>query len=192
MPNAVNRNVATCGGFMNWREPRGPDVWIELRQPERDEAWNRVDIEFGFAPSMQAGEWPGFAEPARSTTWSVAPLFTEDRIDSGLAAVGEGLREALDASRGDDDFVLVLDWQHPGYRFHPQLAAAPVDWESWLVPALPDGDYYLFLAIDFRFGWLTHPWEQTVCCFGDLLPRMRPVLDGLGLDVIREGDGEKL
>jgi len=180
-----DRSGGIYGGRMNWREARDPGAWVELDRTEGDGAWNRVYEDLEFVPSMQPDAWPGFAEPDQSSTWDIVPLFTEHRISSGLVTVAEGLRRALNESMGSDDFVLALDWQHPGYQFRPRLASAPTDWESWLVPALPDGDYYLFLATDFRFGWLSHPWEQTVCCFGDLLPRMQPVLDGLGLDVIR-------
>ena len=32
-----------------------------------------------------------------------------------------------------------------------------------------DGDYFIFLAEDFRFGVFGHPWEQTMCIFGQEL-----------------------
>ena len=41
--------------------------------------------------------------------------------------------------------------------------------ESWRIPVLPDGDYSIFLAADFRFGIFGHPWEGTWCVFGTKL-----------------------
>ncbi|MEU5934541.1 DUF2716 domain-containing protein [Micromonospora sp. NPDC047187] len=31
----------------------------------------------------------------------------------------------------------------------------------------PVGDYYIHLAEDFRFGTFGHPWELSLCVFGD-------------------------
>jgi len=33
----------------------------------------------------------------------------------------------------------------------------------------PDGDYHIHLTRDLRLGTFGHPWEETVCVFGDLL-----------------------
>ncbi|MCP5029835.1 MAG: DUF2716 domain-containing protein [Actinomycetia bacterium] len=76
----------------------------------------------------------------------------------------------------------------PSFRFYPQHATPPHAINDWLVPVLPDGDYYLYLARDLRFGWLTHPWEQSVCVYGPLLAEMQQTLDDLGLPVIRHCD----
>ncbi|MDQ0899197.1 DUF2716 domain-containing protein [Paenibacillus sp. V4I7] len=46
----------------------------------------------------------------------------------------------------------------------------------------PDGDYYLFINKDFLWGYLGHPWEQTISIFGgDLIHQFeinRPKLFG--------------
>jgi hypothetical protein len=31
---------------------------------------------------------------------------------------------------------------------------------------IPDGDYHIFLAPDFSWGFFGHPWEWTICVFG--------------------------
>jgi len=58
-----------------------------------------------------------------------------------------------------------------------------------MIPVLPDGDYHIFLADDFSFGTLGHPWEQTICVFGkpliDVVEREGPKL--LGRVVRRQG-----
>ena len=33
-------------------------------------------------------------------------------------------------------------------------------------PPIPDGEYYIFLSRDMRWGILTHPWEETICILG--------------------------
>lgn len=48
----------------------------------------------------------------------------------------------------------------------PVTILPPLHNGHWEVPPFPDGDYYIFLSEDFRDGWFGHPWEQTVCIFG--------------------------
>ncbi len=99
------------------------------------------------------------------------------------------LGDALGDLHGEDEYVIALDWQHFAYEFHPGSRAMPPG--PWRIPALPDGDYYLFLAQDFRFGWLGHPWERTVCCYGDLIPAMSSCMEELGLPVVRGGTDDR-
>jgi hypothetical protein len=77
------------------------------------------------------------------------------------------LLDALRAWVPPDEPVLALDWQHASYEFYPHRFAEPRDPTGWRVPALPAGDYYLFVTPDHRLGSLGHPWEQTLCVFGD-------------------------
>jgi hypothetical protein len=37
----------------------------------------------------------------------------------------------------------------------------------------PNGDYYFFVAIDFRWGYFTHPWKMKLWIFGDELRNRR-------------------
>lgn len=37
---------------------------------------------------------------------------------------------------------------------------------GWPGSVYPDGDYYLYLDPELRFGTLGHPWEHTLCMFG--------------------------
>ena len=37
-----------------------------------------------------------------------------------------------------------------------------VDNGDWIISVHPDGDYHGFVARDFSWGLLGHPWEETV------------------------------
>jgi hypothetical protein len=64
--------------------------------------------------------------------------------------------------------LVVLDWQHPAYRFRPANQA--LTWQAeWKVPVYPDGDYFAFLSEDFSEGTFGHPWEKTICVLGERL-----------------------
>jgi hypothetical protein len=159
--------------------------WVELARDENRAIWNGVYADLVVDPARP----PKFVEPRGSVTWELrdVPETPRHTIDQVEVIVGTQLRRALEALVGAEQWVYGLDWQHPGYRFFPAEAKNPVNSESWCIPTVPNGDYCLFLAHDLRFGWLGHPWEPTICVYGDLLALMGPVLDDMGWPVIRTG-----
>jgi hypothetical protein len=76
----------------------------------------------------------------------------------------------------DGEAIMVLDLQHPCYRFLPHALFAFETEDDWPIPALPNGDYYIFLGTDLSFGVFGHPWERSMCVFG------RPLLAAFGDD----------
>ncbi|MGA5542658.1 DUF2716 domain-containing protein [Mycobacterium sp. NPDC051198] len=37
------------------------------------------------------------------------------------------------------------------------------------IPVYPDGDYYVHMTSDLRWGTFGHPWQQTLTIWGDEL-----------------------
>jgi hypothetical protein len=175
---------------MPWRVPDDPMAWSDLSEIEYREIWDRVYASFDFNPTTDDAQWPSFREPAGSTTWDLSSAFanaaTEVEFLASERNVAACLLKALVAAKAADGDVYALDWHHPGYRFDPSLARPPERIDSWLVPVLPNGDYYLFLAHDLRFGWLSHPWECSVCVYGDLLPGIRVAAQQFDWRVLRQ------
>lgn len=136
-------------------------------EPEHDDIWKRFYEEFAFRPDMRA--FPGIAEPAGSATWRIGEL-DDAQLDALHDIVHKGLRESVEP--GEE--LYWLDWHHAGYRFDP----ARVDGAGppWPGAVFPDGDYYIYLTRDLRLGTFGHPWEETVCVFGELLTRVEPEL----------------
>jgi hypothetical protein len=163
-------------------------MWSSLGEPEREAVWERFRSRFRFRPHTL--EFPGFDEPAGSVTFSVAGMFgaaeRAQRIVSGCQAA---FLEACRALVPPDDCLLALDWQHPAYRFLPHAEVETDEFGDWLVPLLPDGDYVCFVAPDLSHGTLGHPWEQTLCVFGDrLIAAVETRFTGfLGLPIRRSG-----
>jgi hypothetical protein len=46
-----------------------------------------------------------------------------------------------------------------------------VDNGDWIISIYPDGDYHFFIAKDFSWGILGHPWESTITIYGEKLIR---------------------
>jgi Protein of unknown function (DUF2716) len=163
-------------------------AWFELDEAERDTIWDRFEHRFAFRPHIRL--FPGFDEPADSTTFSISGVFgDESRYEQTRRACESAFVEAVSGVVASGDFIYALDWQHPAYRFWPHRPIERDECGDWTVPFIPDGDYYCFVDRELRFGTLGHPWEQTLCVFGDqLLAGLEAVfIDLLGSPIRRGG-----
>lgn len=149
-------------------EPPVMGAWAELNEDECRRAWSQFNDRFKFRASTTAEGWPAIAEPAPSLTFDLSVI--PDGAERGAAydAVNaEALRAFLSAFP-DIEQWLALDWQHPAYWFRP--ASQALTWKAdWAVPVFPDGDYFSFLVPDMTSGTFGHPWENTLCVFGQSL-----------------------
>jgi len=146
------------------------DAWVEIAPRERYNAvWDRFDAAFEFRPSVSPVGWPSFKEPTPSVTFTVADLLREFNPwrDPRATPYNLGLLGALLTHVSPDEPVLALDWQHRAYEFYPHRFSGADAPSNWRVPALPSGEYHIFVTTDFRLGSLGHPWEGSVCVFGD-------------------------
>lgn len=145
-------------------------AWRQLDWGTRDaeywRVWDSFDGMFNFRPSTEPGLWPSIDEPTPSVTYDLSEAMTAKRLDGAEVAFGSALLRALQAVTQDEESVYALDWQHPAYAFTPSLESAPTGLWDWPVPAVPNGDYYIFVACDLSCGVFGHPWEQSWCVFG--------------------------
>ena len=142
-----------------------------------DTVWGRFDDVFGFDRDTSSV----IVEPAGSITYDLAPCVNGD-------GTGEWARHAINFTvvwalaeiTPPESPILALDWQHPAYEFWPRRSSTvhPGEMlsESHITP-FPNGDYFAFLSENFRTGTFGHPWESSLCVFGDrLLERVDPLL----------------
>ena len=143
------------------------DAWTELGRDEHDECWATFNSRYGFRAGVSPDGWPAISEPVPSVTFDMGVIVDGPRRGAAYDAINaEALRAFVWAL--PDTELLVLDWQHPAYRFRPANQA--LTWRAdWRVPVYPDGDYYAFLTQDFTEGTFGHPWEQTLCVIGKRL-----------------------
>ncbi|MEO0479358.1 MAG: DUF2716 domain-containing protein [Planctomycetota bacterium] len=143
-------------------------AWEEQGFDDYESVWTPFDRRFKFQPSTT--EWPGFREPLESITYDIGHVYGDPHRYARLTLdLCRKLVGALRRCTAAGDFVYVLDWQHPSYRFWPHEPFEFASEDDWPIPALPNGDYYIFLARDREFGVLGHPWEKTMCTFGSAL-----------------------
>jgi hypothetical protein len=142
-------------------------AWEELTKSEHDSIWSAFENRFQFRPSVEQSNWPGIHEPEDSITYSIGHVYNESRYERLTTDLCRKVVSAFRKTIVRPARVAVLDWQHTSYWFDPHEAFQFVSEDDWPVPPLPNGDYYIFLASDLNHGFFGHPWEQTLCVFGE-------------------------
>ncbi len=133
--------------------------------------WTRFTDLFGFDRSRGLAA-PVINDPTPSVTFDLNGLEAGSRWAASVDAIqAEALRCFVTDLPGSDS-MFVLDWQHPAYRFDAHAEAldtTPRDPVDDYPTVYPDGDYYAFVTADMTNGTFGHPWEPTLCVFGDQL-----------------------
>lgn len=150
-------------------------AWQDMPDEESDARWSQFAARFRFRTGVRPEDWPAMDEPVPSVTYDLTPLFeaAEPESSAVLGWLERQVLAALTEAFPPGERLAVLDWQHTGHWFRPQVA-----WEGpWPVSVFPNGDYHLFLTEDMAEGMLGHPWERTLCVFGSrlttaLVPRL--------------------
>lgn len=144
-------------------------AWEQIPPERYDDYWAPFDARFQFRAGVRPDQWPAIREPAPSVTFDLSPVFV-DSGRSGFAAGQDAVNAlgllAMTRVTAVTERLLVLDWQHPCHWFWPHRQAISED-IAWPVAVFPNGDYYAFLTEDMTAGTFGHPWEQTLCVFGD-------------------------
>lgn len=163
---------------------RSNPVWQVIEGSEYSELWDRFDATFSFNPTAWRDRRPVIEAPPGSVTFDLEHATGTWAVH----AINALVVWALERISADDPPLLVLDWQHPAYRFWPRRSVLyggerPFPFEVF---PFPDGDYYAFVTDDLREGTFGHPWEPSLCVFGErLVPILRPALAPLA-PVLRE------
>lgn len=146
-------------------------AWKELDELNYDRVWDRFYEKFRFDPSTDPVNWPGIVEPADSVTFDICHVYDHDEeayhrrtVDLGVKLIS-AFRKCL--ARGET--LYVLDWQHSCYVFDPHAEFSFESEDDWPIPPLPNGDYHIFLGSEMNLGVFGHPWEKTMCVFGQSL-----------------------
>lgn len=151
--------------------------WSEFTDDEYAENWDRVYSDLKFKPDYHERSKPAISEPRPSVTFDLSANLTVEKI----LEINDLLLDSFRAITEAGHLMYWLDWQHTCYSFDPQRTdgTGPISW-------YPDGDYYLFLASDFSFGTFGHPWQESLCVFGESLLKLAEQAFRETLTVLRE------
>jgi hypothetical protein len=144
------------------------EAWESL-EADYELLWSEFDRRFNFRASVRPEGWPAITEPPGSTTINLDAIFSAppSGFAAGASAVNALVLRALVATVPEEERLVVLDWQHASFGFWPHRHAR--NGGDWCVQPFPNGDYYAFLSEDMRSGTFGHPWERSLCVFGEEL-----------------------
>ena len=149
---------------MSVRKGDKMDGWILLKDEEEEKVWSRFYKDFRFRPSTKIS--PAFSPPSPFIKYDISECHDEELIrDLEVKSV-----KAFQQCTQQGERIYALDWQHDCYLFDarlefPKHVSWRVDNRDWIVSIHPDGDYHFFLARDFSWGVLGHPWENTITLY---------------------------
>ncbi len=158
-------------------------MWSILDECECTKIWNKIYKDFKFCPCMNTDVIHfEYKMPMDVYDISTSLIWCDNE------EINEKIRISFIECLKDEPYMYALDWQHTSFRYNPRISdnleypvlikyEEPIknehlDWEGYNVyfPTFyPDGDYYFFVAKDFSWGYLTHPWLKRVYIFGDSL-----------------------
>jgi hypothetical protein len=172
------------------------EVWTMLDDDEENQVWDKVYYgNINFSPGKPRKKKPfKFRIPVDIYDISKSLIWNDDE------EINSKIRLALIECMKDDDYMYALDWQHTCFRYNPRIVDhyeypvfikydvpiinEHVHWEGynvWFPKFYPNGDYYFFIAINFSWGYLTHPWLKKAYVYGDCLrEQFRSFADEIG------------
>jgi len=137
--------------------------WIKQTKMEDKTIWRQFKKKFQFIPSIHKKDWPGIQEPFGSITYDISSVFAKFQRKQLEEDLRKKFLKALIDITPEGEFIYVFDWQHQSYKFIPK----ETNINEFKIPILPDGDYYIYLTKNIKTGLFGHPWERTICIFGE-------------------------
>lgn len=163
-----------------------------LSDNESKAVWDKINESLHFHPSIKSDVIP----------FQIAkPYIVYDISSININAMDDVISKIFIESTRENEYLYALDWQHSDFKFHPrnkdeQQSICVNDdrymggsYMAYFPSYYPDGDYYFFIASDFRFGYLSHPWQKKVWIFGkELIMAFKWNADVLGFTLVEEVD----
>lgn len=137
------------------------DNWKRLSEKEAGHAWDNFYRLFDFSPSID--KFPGIRTSLPQKKYSISKYFSADVSFYNLENVALILFNSI---TNPGDRLYALDWQHDCYDFDPRQEMERDEFDEWIIPIFPNGDYYIFLTKDYKNVWFGHPWEKTITLIG--------------------------
>lgn len=135
-----------------------------LTDREYQDIWDKIDKYFSFNPSMQANPF---------SFWQTNKVFS---LESYWNENQEAIINTIFCSLSNSE-IYALDWQHDCFLFSPhEKVPTCLSWYDelrncnvYFPEYYPNGDYHFFIAQDFSYGMMGHPWRKELWVFGQKL-----------------------
>ncbi|MCB1198380.1 MAG: DUF2716 domain-containing protein [Deltaproteobacteria bacterium] len=147
--------------------------WQFLQENEHDLVLDSFAKQYSFRPSMDPKQWPSIQTKSPIMMFDVSSYYRNEGQISGQdieKALQDLAIEMFCALTHKHEKMWAIDWHHLSYEFDPRKPMDLCeDFDRWLVPIFPNGDYTIFLCQDYANVWFGHPWQQSIALIGDAL-----------------------
>ncbi len=128
-----------------------------MKKEQTEIVWNTIGENFGYPESQRSFKLP---KPYIIFDISSKYSYETDELEDMVLT-------AMRACTRKNELIYAMDWQHECYEFDPRKPIERDEWKEWLVPLFPNGDYYIFIQKDLKWGYFGHPWKKEIGIFGD-------------------------
>ncbi|WP_170924893.1 DUF2716 domain-containing protein [Candidatus Enterococcus clewellii] len=138
--------------------------------------WNTVFELYSFSPNSNSEAFK-VKEPYDVYCCKQAIFIAETNPEWSKA-----VRSIFSKVLGGESYMYVLDWQHNSFKYDPKSTKekenptfvsdenfAGGGYNVYFPSFYPDGEYYLFIAKDFSWGYLIDPKKEQIIVYGELL-----------------------
>jgi hypothetical protein len=133
--------------------------WRAMHRAETDDAWEEFNSRIGGGTRL----------PEPSCVWDVSGLWLASNQERPLLEedLTRKTQEALRKCTVPEEELYVLDWNHTCFLHDPHAEIALTEERGRGKPVYPNGDSYLYLPRDFRFGILGSCVDQILTVYGE-------------------------
>lgn len=124
--------------------------WNPLPEEENKSLWDTANSKLGFAIGINGRAT--VAPPAPYKEYDISRFYGADTVTVLIEDLTEKLQEIFKNTTKENELLYALNWKGGGYAFDPRKPFEKDEFEEWLVPAFPNGDYTFFVTTDFMNG----------------------------------------
>ncbi|WP_164972745.1 DUF2716 domain-containing protein [Lacibacter luteus] len=122
--------------------------WKILKDVENKKVWDFVFSELHFKPHE---EKELITLPLPNKYFDISRFYNDGFVEELYNNLHESAQAWFEKiSNGERMFA--LNWQHDCYSFTADLPFEKDEYNEWLIPVFPNGDYLFFLTNDFKNG----------------------------------------
>lgn len=138
--------------------------WRILNNIECKMIWEFIYTELSFNPIDRAR--PLIKLPFPNKSYDLSNLYNKEFDNTFFNKLEE---KAIDLflNIAKNERIYALSWQHDCYSFNPNLPFEKDEFEDWIVPIFPNGEYAFFITRDFKNGIFGDGVNMSMAFFGN-------------------------
>lgn len=123
--------------------------WSLLEQKQYDDAWNFVYDVLQFRPRV-GSELLHLPQP--NIVFTIEEYYDAGFREDYYSDLHVKIHKIFQLLTRQGERIIALNWQHDCYSFDPRIEFERDEFDEWLIPVFPNGDYIFFLKEDYSNG----------------------------------------